>query len=449
MNTFAQAFFEDNAGDEEVCPFRDWDSIHLIAFAMLMLNTDLHKSGQPSSRKSSKKMTKTEFIQNTSLAVHGNTVSKEFLSRIYDSIEAKPFSFNDDTSRSQYDSREQTIYDMISSVSATDSLLRGVAVHDFQFVSIDDYSAQLGCHRNDALSDVTRNCVSKTWHHWHGVVSTCMEASDLDPQGMEHCVEIILYALCATICLNMPLERSAFLNQLVRLKAFEERRKGTWVSSSSNNRHREESWFLELEDACGGTVEMKLWAMRTIHKWIKSLQAAFHGDVPSKVGMVSAVSEIRNGSFLLQDPSRSYVRSGNLVKKSVRNGKTTEYRFYLFSDILLYASKEQDGYYKIHDELPLHLMKIVDWFPPSSQSHLGKQHKVMFEVHHPRKTFQVICQSTDERRSWVDDIRKTLAQEIDRKMKLESARIAFHTSREFSRSNNKNNENTQPTKTTT
>jgi hypothetical protein len=241
-----------------------------------------------------------------------------------------------------------------------------------------------------------------------------METAHLDPQGMEQSIEILLYALGATICLNMHVERSAFIAQLVRLKAFEEHRQGRWVSVK--NSYQEGTWVSDLEEACSSVGERKISALQKIYG-------------PNKVGMAAAVTEILNGSFLLQDPSRAFARSGDLLKKSSRTGKSTGYRFYLFSDILIYASKLGDGRYKIHEELPLHLMKIVDWFPPS---HYGK-HKT-FEVHHPRKSFQVVCKTIDEKKMWVSDIRVAIAEEIDRKLKVEAARFAFYSAQRYSSS---------------
>jgi Sec7 domain len=427
VSTFAQAYFEDNAGDNERCPFRDHDIIYLIVFAMIMLNTDLHKADF-SGKKGQKKMTKTEFINNLRGALQGEIVPREYLVKVYDSIESNPIVMNDDVVKPPDESQKRTIHDMISCVRDKDSLLRSLAVHSFQFASVADFTANLSYNRNDALTDLTRSCVSKTWHHWHGVVNTCMDTAHLDPNGMDSSVEILLYALCATICLNMHVERSAFIAQLVRLKAFEEHRQGRWVSAPQSN-FQEEKWALDLEEACSGTIERKIWAMQQIYRLIRSLQAALQSDVPNKVGMAAAVTEIVNGSFLLQDPSRTYVRSGDLVKKSLRTGRSSEYRFYLFSDILIYATRQSDGQFKIHEELPLHLMKVVDWFPPA---HGGKH--TVFEVHHPRKTFQAVCKSIDDRKSWVSDVRAAISEEIDRKMKVEAARMAFYSAQRYSSS---------------
>jgi hypothetical protein len=152
------------------------------------------------------------------------------------------------------------------------------------------------------------------------------------------------------------------------------------------------------------------------------LKAALQVDVLNKVEMTEAVAELNNGDFLLHDPARAFLQSGNLVKKSGRTGRSTMYRFFLFSDVLLYASKVANGRYKIHEELPLHLMKIVDWFPPSQ-----KNRTIMFEVHHPRKTFQVLCPSNNTRKSWVENIRASILVEMERNMTIEAARLSVRT----------------------
>jgi Sec7 domain/PH domain len=422
LSTFAQCFFEDNAGDNQRCPFKDQDTIYLIVFAIIMLNTDLHKS-DTNPRKSQKKMSKVEFINNLRGASISEGVAREYLSTIYDSIEANPIAMHtiSDTVTTAKESQKQSLDDILKNVGVSDSLLRGLAVHDFKFATIDDYIDCLEYPDQYALLDLTRSCVAKTWHQWHGAINTCLENAHLDPQGMEPAIDILLYALAVTVCLNMPMERSAFLSQLVRLRAFEERRQGRWVSPPDNS-HREEDWYVELEEASSGCNERKLWALNKIHEWVQSLKSALRVDVRYKVEMTEAVAELVDADFLLQDPARAFLQSGNLLKKSGRTGRTTMYRFYLFSDVLLYASKTSGGRYKIHEELPVHLMKIVDWFPPSQ-----KNRKVLFEIHHPRKTFQVICLTEESRKSWVENIRASILVEMERKMMMEAARLSVST----------------------
>jgi hypothetical protein len=421
MNTFAQCYFEDNAGDTQRCPFKEEDTIYLLSFAIIMLNTDLHKSCRES-RKTIKRMTKVEFISNLKGVAQGEDINRDYLSVAFDSIAADPIAMHDSNlmGKSASEDRQRTLQDMLNNVRSGDALLRGLAVHDFNFASIGDFAASLEYKGQDALSDLTRSCVAKTWHQWHGVVNTGLETAHLDPQGMEPCVEILLYALSITTLLDMPTERAAFLAQLGRLKAFEERRHGRWVTTHEQLFHNED-WYLKLEQACAGTKARKLWALREIRTWMVSLQSALQVDVQNKVEMARAVLKLKEGDFLLLDPGRSFVRDGDLVKRSGRTGRSTPYRFFLFSDVLLYASGESNGRYKMHEELPLHLMKVTDWFPASQ-----KKRDVTFEVHHPRKKFQVVCNSVGERKEWVQDIRAAIKGEMVRKMKMEAARLAAH-----------------------
>ena len=369
-------------------------------------------------------MTKAEFVNNLKNAGREEDISKDYLLSLYDSIEENPIELHAESGDGSNNEGSALIQDMLSNVRTTDSLLRGLAVHDFHFATIDDFINGLDYSPHDALGDLTRSCVSKTWHQWHGVINTGLETAHLDPAGMEPSIEILLYALSLTVCLEMPTERAAFLNQLGRLKAFEERRQGRWLDSADNELYRDQDWYIELEANCRGSKERKLIALQTIHKSIANLKKAFQVDVQNKMSMTAVVRQIKGGEYLAQDPSRSFIRAEDLVKKSSRTGKSTTYRFFLFSDVLLYAKADSDGRFKIHEELPLHLLKIIDWFPPSQ-----KLRDVMLEINHPRKSFFVICPSLEQRVSWVNQLKEAVGLEMDRKMKVEHARMAIYTTK--------------------
>eukprot|EP00977_Amphora_coffeiformis_P013095 scaffold3361_cov166-Amphora_coffeaeformis.AAC.6 len=421
INTFAQCYYEDNAGDLQLCPFRNEDTVYMLSFAIIMLNTDLHKNTGTSNR--GKKMSKTDFIQNLRGVEQGDDIPRQYLSEVYDSIEETPIALDEHSSRSS-DSEDNNaiLQDMLNSVRSAASLLHSLAVHDFKFATLKDVVESRRVAQDVALGQITRDIVSKTWHHWHGVISTCLETAHLDLQGMESCVDMLLYALATSVCLDMKMEASAFLAQLGRLKSFEELRQGRWVHAPDNEAFRGEDWYLELEEACNSSEERRLWALRNIREWMESVQGALLEDVCSKAELTRAVSQLENGDTLLQDPARNFIRSGDLFKKSGRTGRAVDYRFFLFSDILVYAKPEASGRYKIHEELPLYQMKVVDWYPSTQKSRQRS-----FDIHHPRKKFQVICADANERQSWVSDIRSAITFEVERKMKLEAARLAVIT----------------------
>ena len=422
INTFAQCYFEDNAGDVHVCPFRNEDTVYMLCFAVIMLNTDLHKMS--AGARKGKKMSKTDFIQNLRGVENGDDIPRQYLSDIYDSIEANPIALDDNPSGSSSSSEDNNaiVQDMLNNVRVKTSLLHSLAVHDFKFVTTKDVGNALGDSHQAALSHISRDIVSKHWHHWHGVISTCLETAHLDLQGMESCIDILLYSLATCVCLGMEMEKAAFLTQLGRLKSFEELRQGGWVQAPDNDAFQSEDWYIELEEACNGSEERRIWALRNIREWMESAQGALLEDVHSKAELTRVVTQLENGELLLQDPARGFIRSGDLLKKSGRTGRTAEYRFFLFSDILVYAKPGGSGKYRIHEELPLYQMKVVDWYPSTQKSRQRS-----FDIHHPRKKFTVLCCNPDERKGWVEDIRKAISSEVERKMNIEAARLAIIT----------------------
>ncbi|CAB9523975.1 inhibited guanine nucleotide-exchange protein [Seminavis robusta] len=459
MSTFAQCYWEDNAGDIKICPFQDQDTVFLLSFAIIMLNTDLHKSGgAPSSRTNSKSarrhITKQEFLRNLSGVEGGEELKRDYLSAVYDSIQSNPIVLtSDESSETQthahsVEDRERMLKGMIGNVRSADALLRGLSVHDVKWASMQDFSSSLDYEGADALSDLTQSCISEAWHQFHGVINTALETAHLDPQGMEPCVDLLKYALVVTICLDMPMERSAFLSQLGRFKVFEGNRTsnpGNWVPDAEQGRLLLLKGNPAFDRAIAGPLdeESKLKALVQVHEATQHLRSALKVDIEAKQEMSRITHQILDGEFLLNDPSRTFVRMGDLKKKSIRSGRYTDYRFFLFSDVLIYAKRSSASYahqrgsfydnvdkdhnkdeYKIHEELPLHLMKVIDWFPPSSIKDVMKK---AFQVHHPRKTFMVFCNSPEERIAWVRDIRLAIEKEIKRKVEMEAARMAAAT----------------------
>ena len=461
MSTFAQCYWEDNAGDHKNCPFQDQDTVFLLSFAIIMLNTDLHKSNAPNSSRTSnksahKRITKHDFIKNL-VGVDGfEEMKRDYLSTIYDSIEAKPIILMNDEgigAQSQAgpaETRERKLKSMVCNARSTDALLRGLSVHDVKWASMQDFSSSLEYEASDALSDLTQSCISEAWHQFHGVVNTALETAHLDPEGMEPCVELLKYALVVTICLDLPMERAAFLSQLGRFKVFEGARKSNqsnhWIPDEEEGRQLLLTGNPAFERIAGPLDdENKYKALVQVNAATQDLRSALNVDIEVKQEMTRVIQHLVDGEFLLNDPGRSFVRMGDLQKKSNKSGRFTGYRFFLFSDALIYAKRvpsssntannthgnnrdgsfadtiSENSEYKIHEELPLHLMKVVDFFPPSSNMDMMKK---AFQVHHPRKTFLVFCSSQEERIAWVSDIRKAITCEIQHKVKMEAARMA-------------------------
>lgn len=189
-----------------------------------------------------------------------------------------------------------------------------------------------------------------------GAINTCLEVAHLDPQGMEQAIEILLYSWATCVILDLPTERTAFLKQLRRLKAFEEQRADHWINNPDDNSLRIKEWYYDLVDTSSGDDCQKFLALREVHQWTVNLGKALSTDVLNKNDMTKVVATLFDADYLLQDPCRSFVREGRLLKKSSRTGRTIEYRFLLFSDVLVYASLEREiSLYRIHEEVPMSL----------------------------------------------------------------------------------------------
>ena len=168
-----------------------------------------------------------------------------------------------------------------------------------------------------------------------------------------------------------------------------------------------------------GSARVAGWKRRQLDRLndiTDELDDALHVDAEHRRDMNRVARRIREGHELLNDPTRFFVKEGDLIKKSRKLGRQTKYRFFLFSDILIY-SKHIPGTneFKIHDELPLHCLKLVDWFPSKNGSN---KHSNSFEIHHPRKSFWVVCSSERERMDWVATIRSTCEEHSRRLAQL-------------------------------
>ena len=423
MTTFAQCFWEDNAGDQYRCPFRDQDTVFLLSYAIIMLNTDLHKIGNnstSSSRKVPKKMTKSEFISNLRGVVSIEELAPDYLSEIYDSIEDRPIVLQETESSESSADTTECPSSMLDNVKTVDALLRALAVQEYRFVAIDD--ANELCRTS--IGDLTRGCIVNTWHQFHGLINTALEIAHLDLQGVQLCVDILKYALCVTVCLDMPMERAAFLAQLGRFQLFNAWRRGTAGSVATDHEgYKQEDWYVGIENACSQSRGKRdVWpALENLNDLAVGLRSTLALDVDNRKTMSNAVGRLRNGEFLMNDPLRSFLREGNLLKRANRSGRSVEYRFFLFTDLLIYAKQiGSSDAYKIHEELPLILMKVVDWWPPDQK----KESDRAFQIYHPRKKFMVLCSTREERKSWVTAIRTAIDKELERKVAIEAARMA-------------------------
>ncbi|TPX35746.1 hypothetical protein SmJEL517_g01859 [Synchytrium microbalum] len=85
LKQFALQYHSDNPG-----LFNSADDVHITAFAIVMLNSDLHSVGQRT------KMTRQQFVSNTRSAGSYNALPAEVLEMIYENIRAEPVQYMTD-----------------------------------------------------------------------------------------------------------------------------------------------------------------------------------------------------------------------------------------------------------------------------------------------------------------------------------------------------------------
>jgi len=222
-------------------------------------------------------------------------------------------------------------------------LLKTVDVRHDDFATVD---GQLDDEMT--LQDYTSQMFSANWHHIHGAINATIDNAHLDLAGLDCCIDVLEYSLCTASYLGMTVERSAFSKLLSRVNRFndltvkKERVKG----DKSSSKRSTSGGPLNFEDV----------------DQVRSLTKKLHGTLAidgTKIETMKQVAKrIRNGDILLNDPSRTFVREGDLTKRHQLAGRSSTYRFFLFSDVLVYAHKSPtQGDYKVHEEVILTLLE--------------------------------------------------------------------------------------------
>ncbi|KAL3925220.1 MAG: hypothetical protein SGILL_000556 [Bacillariaceae sp.] len=432
ISTFSRCYWEDNAGDPTHCPFKSQDTVFLLSFAIIMLNTDLHKfnSGAIANKKAPKKMSKIEFINNLQGVGNGSEIDSDYLADVYDKIETEPILIReedeaeDDECTVTSENVQTCIAKLVDNAKSVDSLLNGLSTQEYRYVSLKEYVSELNGKRELLAKNLAKKFVEQVWHRIHGLMNSALEVAHLDPKGMDSCIHLLRYALFLTIISDMKVEQTAFLDQLGRFHLFNSWRQGNSedLPSDDQESYKNEEWYSRMEFlARTPSNEGKLESLLILDDVIRTLDFSLPSDAEGRKAFRNAVRQLENAEFLLNDPNRSFVRQGVMSKRANRTGRCVDYRFFLFSDVLIYAKKiPGSDKFRIHEELPLILMKVVDWFPPEQK----KESKLGIQIYHPRKKILVLCTSTEERKSWVTAIRESIDKELARKVAIEGARKA-------------------------
>lgn len=310
-----------------------------------------------------------------------------------------------------------------------------------------------------------------------GRANSAESASMTRPGHLElvACVlDLLRYSISACLCLGMETERRAFAALLAKFhflhsntgewdsigdvmvfaheeNSREERsasdggdagegRRGASSSSSSasakhrlkrgntvtrnllSGKHLEQTWFKHVMQTSAHDSEAVMDVISEVHQLASCLRDRVMLEHKSRslvrVATLRFVRKDAEHILSFQGHSnRSLIKEGTLVRHT-QTGKRKRYRFFLFSDLFLYASGGGRSKLKVHNFLPLESLDVKGTRDSGSNggssSSSNADAMVSFHIESPVKSFAVSAASAARKRGWVRAITGACRQlEID------------------------------------
>ena len=232
MEKFAQRFTKQNAD-----VFHSADTAFILAFSVIMLNTDLHNP----SIKEERRMTLDSFIRNNrGIGENGSDLPEEFLSGIFQRIKKSPFSLKEDDAAREKKAAEEGNEASLNIFGDNGGYL-GAGI--FGTSSEDRKKEKFKKEREEMMSateqlirrrkgkaavssgraidgvapaDVVKPMFEVTWGPIIGILSQVLEFSN-DSQSIDVCLNGFVYAIRIASYCDMSLARDTFINSLAKL----------------------------------------------------------------------------------------------------------------------------------------------------------------------------------------------------------------------------------------
>lgn len=403
VEAFAQCFYEDAPTS-----FSSADTAMIIAYSIIMLNTDLHN---PQVKKN--KMSKEQFVKNNRGIDNGKDLPRRYLEEIYEDIARHPMHLKGsrvvpttsrEASRSTRDVENSKFRGNLSkSVAQCEELMKDLSQTyvTFQFVGVD------AC----ISPDLIKLLFERVWFSFLTLSTSILGDNQSDLSLTMHCLDLLRYCISTCLFLRMPVERQAFCTLLSKVEnalddsptppeeeteADNDTDKGLPDSSGDGERRRQQ-WLVSVEDAA---AQDDPWlAMGDIHVVVNKMKETIQSRQRSQE-LSSVLRRINRSSYFLKDTTH-FVREGDLTKKC--RSRTRVYRFFLFNDQLLYADKGMSGYWNPHNSLRLKLTRIAD--VPD-----GVMLKHAFQIQNPVKSFIVTADSAAAKAEWMRAIDEAVSE---------------------------------------
>lgn len=416
VEAFAQCFWEDSPTS-----FSSADTAMIIAYSIIMLNTDLHN---PQVKKN--KMSREQFVKNNRGIDNGKDLPRRFLEEVYDDIAQNPMHIKGSTFVPKSKETTQSAIDVdlekfrsnvARSVTQADELMKDLSqmYFTFNFVGVD----------TSISPELIKVLFERVWFYLLALVTSILCDNQSDLTMTMHCLDLLRYCISTCLFLNMPVERRAFCNLLTKVHSTLESDQLTPTEnaeavSSGSLPSGEAEWMKNITTASSDDP----WrVMGDIHMLVNKMKETIQRRQRSEE-LNSVIKRINRNSYHLLKDSTQFIREGDLTKKCRSRNQT--YRFFLFNDQLLYADKGLAGYWNPHKSLRLKLTRISD-VPESVMN------KHAFQISNPVKSFIVFADSARAKGEWMRLIQEAI-NEATKKITINARRLSYRSMTEASSS---------------
>eukprot|EP01036_Dinobryon_divergens_P028875 gene28875-37887_t len=209
--------------------------------------------------------------------------------------------------------------------------------------------------------DLVTYMYETVWFHFHAIVKSLLIDETTDMRVQFSALDILCYSLTSSIFLNMKIESSTLAKLLRQYSEICWRNKHNVGSGSTTA--VDDSWFHDVEKANADTAPETI---AKVHQLIVRLKDAIQETTNKEITQQVAARFEKKTKVL--DTNTFFVKQGDLTKLN-RSNRPVTYRFFLFSDELIYA-------------------------------HLGMKNEY--------KSFVVVAESPVSKQQWLRDIRQTI-----------------------------------------
>lgn len=325
-STFAQSYWEDNKES-----FSDPDSVFFLTFATIMLNADAHNKNV----KKENKMTHAQFVSNLRGGDNGADFPRDMLTELYWSIVNEEIKMPN----------ELTKKDIV--IELDPSTKHMLAVNSCIHCSIALFK-EIGESKTceERTAEGTRALFECMWWEIFFTLEVLLPQKNLSQPLIDSSLTCLISCVSASWFLDMSVPCRAFID-IIRRQIPKSHDDDTSVKLS------EYVAKISMEDE---PLDNR---MALLHMLIETLKMTMSSQVDQD-SYLQLQQEFVRGSLEVNE-SRKFIRKG-IVQRKTRKAALITYTFYLFNDLLLYASKTMSGKYKPHLSVLLSTCKVTDVF---------------------------------------------------------------------------------------